>query len=420
MKSKKKFKIFFWTIVIVSLFYVIKSYSFQHINVNNSINNIASVKNALEDNPVSLNDINTDYGKSASVLEEKANILIVPGHEPGSGGGGAEFGSVYERNLVVEIGQDLQQFLQTNPRYNVNITRDNKSWNLTFADYFKNNLNDIIAWEKTAKQTASKLVYLGAKSAPIIIHNTAPVNIAVRLYGITKWANENNIDLMIHLHLNDYPGHSTRVAGIYSGLVIYTPAIQYSNSATTKDVANAVFKRLALYNPISNFPLESSGMIDDPELIAVGAYNTSDVASMLIEYGYIYEPQFVNPKVRSLALKDLAYQTYLGLQDFFTKNNTVSVTSSYDPASLYIWNTPVKDSNSNPEDIYAMQTALIMDGDFPPTGKSRNECPHSGTFGSCTASALKLFQKKYKIVDENSIGQKTFSLLNSIYTKQKN
>ena len=130
---------------------------------------------------------------------------------------------------------------------------------------------------------------------------------------------------MIHLHLNDYPGHSSTVAGKYSGLVIYIPAQQYNNSSTTKAVADAMFKRLSLYNPIDNLPIESGGIIDDPELIAVGVGNTADAASMLIEYDYIYEPQFVNPKVRSLALKDLAYQTYLGLQDFFTKNANVSV-----------------------------------------------------------------------------------------------
>lgn len=411
MKGKIIFQFVFGVIIAVGFWYVIQHYPFQQISINDS----ALVKNVSEDNPVSLNDIQADYTASTDTLAEKANILIVPGHEPNLGG--AQFGAIDERNLVVEIGQDLQQFLETNPRYQVSITRDTKSWSSIFTDYFKNGWNDIITWEKTSKQNTPELISFGA-SAPPVIHNSAPTNVALRLYGITKWANENKIDLMIHLHLNDYPGHRKKVPGKYSGLVIYTPAVQYSNSKTTKAIADAVFKRLALYNPTSNLPVESSGVIDDPELIAVGANNTSDAASMLIEYDYIYEPQFVNEKVRSLALKDLAYQTYLGLQDFFIKNDNVTVTSSYDPTLLYIWNTPVTSTRSDPKDIYALQTALMMDGDFPPIGKTKNECPHSGTLGTCTNGALKAFQKKYNIVGESLTGKKTFSLLNNIYTKQ--
>lgn len=398
MKRKIFFKLYLGITIIISFLY---------------FTNFIFVANAAEDKPVSLTDINADYATSS---KEKANILIVPGHEPNFGG--AQFGSLYERNMVVEVGQDLEQFLQTNPNYKVSVTRNTKSWSSTFADYFKNYWNDIIAWEKTSKKNGSKLVALGSSSAPSVIHNSAPTNVAIRLYGITKWANENNIDLMIHLHFNDYPGHSSHVAGKYSGLVIYTPAIQYANSPTTKAIADAVFKRLSLYNPISNLPIESKGVIDDPELIAVGANNTADAASMLIEYDYIYEPQFVNPKVRSLALKDLAYQTYLGTQDFFNKNSDVTVASLYNPESLYDWKNQVTSTHSNSEDIYALQTALIMDGDLPPAGKSKNDCPHSGIFGSCTRLAIQAFQQKNNIVSESVFSPKTFNMLNNIYTKK--
>jgi N-acetylmuramoyl-L-alanine amidase len=398
----------FFLICIVSGF----GYAYYHFHLSYHFNAANSASAAFGADPVSATDLHSDYNATSSL--DKARILIVPGHEPDYGG--AQFGSVYERNLVVEIGQDLEQYLQTNSNYQVYITRDTQAWNPIFSDYFTNDWNAIAAWEKTAAQNAPSLASLGASGAPPVEHITDPTNVALRLYGITKWANENNIDLMIHLHLNDYPGHSATVAGKYSGLVIYIPAQQYTNSSTTKAIADAVFKRLSLYNPIDNLPIESSGVIDDPELIAVGANNTADAASMLIEYDYIYEPQFVNPKVRSLALKDLAYQTYLGLQDFFTKNNAVAVTSSYHPSSLYTWSTPVTGTNSNPEDIYALQTALLMDGDYPPAGKTKNDCPHSGTFGACTKAALKAFQNKNGIAGESAGGPKTFSLLSRIYS----
>src|SRR5665213_3140096 len=69
---------------------------------------------------ISLADVRSDY--SGGVFSQKVRILIVPGHEPDYGG--AQFGSLDERNLVVEIGQDLQQYLQTNSNYQVFITRD--------------------------------------------------------------------------------------------------------------------------------------------------------------------------------------------------------------------------------------------------------------------------------------------------------
>jgi len=365
--------------------------------------------------PVSLKDLQADYG-AIDKPKQKVRILIVPGHEPDFGG--TKFGGIFERNLVAETGQDLQQFFQANSNYQVFITRDEKSWNPTFTDYFKNSWDSIIAWQKSSKQNNSGVTFIGATSTPRVIHNSAPANVALRLYGITKWSNENDVDLMIHLHFNDYVGHGKRVAGKYSGMVIYTPAKQYSNSPTTKAVADAVFHRLSLYNPISNLPQESIGIIDDPQLIAVGVNNTSNAASILIEYDYIYEPQFVNPKVRSLALRDLAYQTYLGLQDFFTKDSSVTVSSLYNPTSIYAWNIPVTSEKSNPEDIYALQTSLIMDGDFPPIGKSRNDCPHGGILNTCTKMAVKDFQKKYSIVGEGVGGSQTFSLLHKIYINQ--
>ena len=364
---------------------------------------------------ISLADVRSDYNGNAS--SQKVRILIVPGHEPDYGG--AQFGSIDERNLVVEIGQDLQQYLQANNNYQVFITRDTQAWNPTFANYFATDWNAITTWEAAHLVGQSSVTALGAVAAPPEIHITDPIDVALRLYGITKWANENNIDLMIHLHLNDYPGHASGVAGKYSGLVMYVPAQQYANSSTTKAIADAVFKRLSLYNPISNLPIESSGLIDDPELIAVGANNTADAASMLIEYDYIYEPQLVNPAVRSLALKDFAYQTYLGLQDFFNQNTNVTAVSSYNPESLYAWNTPVTGKNSNPEDIYALQTALIMDGDYPPAGKTKNDCPHSGTLGACTEEAVAAFQTKNGISGQSIGGANTFSLLNHIYTQNQ-
>lgn len=252
---------------------------------------------------------------------QKVRVLVVPGHEPDYGG--AIFGTIKERDLVVELGQNLKRFLETDGKYEVFVTRDSEEWNPTFADYFKNNLDEIIFWQKDAKEQFSNLVSAGLKKQPVtaVIHNIPSFEVGMRIYGITKWSNENNIDLVIHLHLNDYRGRSQKKVGKYSGFAIYVPAREYSNSAKTDPIAQAIFDRLSEHARVSNFGPELGGIIHDPKLIAVGQNDTSKVANMLIEYGYIYEPQFVNPEIRSLSLEDLAHQTYLGLEDYFEEGN---------------------------------------------------------------------------------------------------
>src|SRR5437868_3753787 len=47
----------------------------------------------------------------------KVKILIVPGHEPDFGG--TAFGSIYERDIAVDIAEDLARLLGQNPRYEV-------------------------------------------------------------------------------------------------------------------------------------------------------------------------------------------------------------------------------------------------------------------------------------------------------------
>ena len=414
MPKRRIFFLFFILIAVGGLAYL---YQYSHLSF--TIPNSASVTAYAGNSATSLPVTGLSSNSGSATTTVKTRVLIVPGHEPDNGGTqmATPSGEIYERDLAVEIGQDLEAFLQADPNYEAYITRDTQSWNPTFADYFKNDWNDIIAWEQGAKQKALQNPALASAIGQAEVHNSAITDDAYRIYGITKWANENNINLMINVCVNNYRGNAFNAVGKYSGFVEYMPPEEYDNGSTTAPIAEAVFKRLTLYNPVSNLPVESAGLVKDPTLIGIGAYNTAKAAAILIEYDYIYEPQFVNPVTRSLALKDLAYQTYLGFQDFFTKNNTVSVTDSYHPSTLYAWSTPVTGKNSNAEDIYALQTALLMDGDYPPAGKTKNDCPHSGTLGACTEAALRAFQNKNGITGEGVGGAKTFGLLNKIYNE---
>lgn len=254
---------------------------------------------------------------SESVSAKKIRILIVPGHEPNDGG--ATFGDVKERDLTVELGQYLADFLKTDNAYQIFITRDTEAWNPTFADYFKNNWDEIVSWQKDSKEQFKSLLATGVKKASfsIVPHNVPAPDVGLRIYGITKWANENNIDVAIHIHFNDYHRHSAKIAGKYSGFAIYVPGKEYSNSTMSRAIAEPIFNRISENVPVSNLKIEKAGIINDSKLIALGENDTAKIPSLLIEYGYIYEPQFTNPELRGLFLKNLAYQTYLGLEDYF-------------------------------------------------------------------------------------------------------
>lgn len=366
--------------------------------------------------PVTVADLHTRYNNVTP--EKKIRILIVPGHEPDFGG--TEYRGLKERELNMQLAKELRDFLVKNGHYEVIMTRDDKKWDPIFSIYFQSNWSDIISFFKSNKEDTLHFVSSGTpvKTSAKVYHNAAPQNVAYRLYGINKWGNENDIDIAIHVHFNDYPRRNVSEAGTYSGFAIYVPERMYANSTTTRAIADTVFKRLAKYNPVSNLPNENSGVIEEPDLIAIGAYNTADAASMLIEYGYIYEPQIFDEKVRDTTLKDLAFQTYLGLQDFFGSGNDVSF--AYDTLVLpHAWKNTMTSSQSNPDDVLALQTAMLIDGVYPGAGKTKNDCPRTGRLGPCTLSALNTFQKKYGIKgEEGMVGEKTKKVLNTKYSVQ--
>jgi len=200
---------------------------------------------------ISIIEIHADFNHPAAATStaEKMHILIVPGHEPDYGG--THFLGVYERDLVSELADDLNKFLMMDPKYDATTTRSTTAWAPEFSSYFKTDWKDIISWEKSAKKVSALIKPLGGKSAPAIEHITAKTNVAIRLYGITKWANENNTDLMVHIHLNDDPDRRVGKAGVYTGIAIYTPARQYDNSAITRSIADSVFERLTQYDPVA-------------------------------------------------------------------------------------------------------------------------------------------------------------------------
>ena len=131
-------------------------------------------------------------------------------------------------------------------------------------------------------------------------HNSVANNTSLRLYAINKWANENDVEIVFHIHFNDYPGRNLDQPGKYSGFSIYIPEYQLPNHITSSGLAKSLKNQLEKYFAKSDLPIESSILIEDQELIAVGSNASRDGISVLTEYGYIYEPQFAKKECERL------------------------------------------------------------------------------------------------------------------------
>ncbi|MBM2818022.1 MAG: hypothetical protein HW401_612 [Parcubacteria group bacterium] len=353
----------------------------------------------------------------AEKTKNKIKLLIVAGHDDESGG--TEFRGVKEAKINLDLALNLAEFFKSNDKFEVTLVRDKNGYNPIFSDYFGKERESIKEFSKKQKETMSELVRAGdVFSVEGVIHNSAPAETALKLYGINKWANENNIDIVLHIHFNDDPTRNRKrqAEGKYSGFAIYVPESQYSNARASRAVAEPIFSQLAKFYPVSNFIQEQDGIVEDQKLIAIGAHNTLDPVGMLIEYGYIYESQFRNEKIRKSVIKELAFQTYIGLVHFFDTETKLSL--KYDTLLLpHKWEDVMQKGVKNKESILALQTALNFEKLYPPKGFDKHNCPITGNFGDCTSLALKKFQKKYGIDDEaGEIGESTKNKLNELYS----
>lgn len=340
----------------------------------------------------------------------KVRVLIVPGHQPDTGG--TEFGPLKERNLVVDIADALALLLKQNPHYEVMVARTKTAWNPILQTYFDTHVLEIDTYKQSLAAQMQNHIADGSILPEVdqVYHLTASSPAALQLYGINKWASENKYDIILHLHVNDYVRRHTRRVGTYDGFTIYVPDNQYSNATASKAVAESIAARLNAYHATSTLPKEDKGIVEDQELIAIGSNNSVDGAAILIEYGYIYEPQFLRPSVRPVAITDYAYQTYLGLQDFFKD----PILSTFGSISFpYDWEKVNTVGGASGPGVYALQAALHRLGYYPPKGKSFSDCPISGVAGACTHSAIIEYQEAHGLSATGSLGPQTRTALDA-------
>lgn len=248
--------------------------------------------------------------------DEEVKILIVPGHDGEFWG--TDYRGIREADLNLELGKLLKEIFTADPRFTVFITREGTDYAPEFVSYFSEQSSLIREFRDYVRTTFFSAVRKGAVTrVDENFHGTASDAIARRLYGINKWADDRSIDLVLHLHFNDYPRRRRDLPGRYAGWAIYIPESQLPNARASRALTESVAARLHVFGATSTYSQERAGVVEDQELIAVGANASLHAASLLIEYGYIYEPQFVDPAARRELFPRLAELTYQGVVDFF-------------------------------------------------------------------------------------------------------
>jgi len=311
----------------LSTFYInAKTFSPENTNTNN-LNNpkVENVERPL----VTADFLKEKYNsnKIATTTSEKIKILIVPGHDFEYSG--AMFNGIKEADLTLEISEYLKNSLEKDSAFEVYTTRDRNFINLNtennqdkngyvpdLQNFLNQNIFQVLAYRQESKNEHQLKIKKGiVEPLKIVEHNVAPGEMLYRLYAINKWVEENNIDLVLHLHFNDYPGRRSGEKK-YKGFSLYVPDNSLKNGKLSQEIGKEIFKSLKKVKKPSNNPVEKKGLIPGSELIALGANNTIKAPSILIEYGYIYEDDFINQALREKTFSKLSEQTYLGIKKY--------------------------------------------------------------------------------------------------------
>ena len=365
MKQNAKQFIFLFSTLIIFLFPAF-TFDLHEQDTEAATREFVSLPNILEKRQNYLNNIE---GRSINRL---VNVLIVPGHDDEYWG--TEFRGVKEVELNRAVAQKLHDYLSKESGINPVLVSDASGYNRIFENYFRRDEKNIEKFIKQIKKDFSKKVDEEEfKQVEKNFHNVAPDDVIYRLYGINRWVNNQNFDLVIHIHFNDHAGRKWNKVGKYDGFSIYTPGKLFANYEISRKLADSIFEELKKIRPISNLPEEENGVIEDHELIALGANESLEAGSVLIEYGYIYEPVFPDPATRDVALDYFAYGTYSGIKKMLNETPVEKLKSQTEILK-----------NKISKDNIEWQFQKALEGKYPPEGKTLRDCPISGYFGECS------------------------------------
>ncbi len=241
---------------------------------------------------------------------------MVPGHDSESWG--AQYGKVKEADMNLSLATKVFLALKKDKRFEVHITRNSKGYTKEFENYFLNHKEEIIAFKSKAqtefKARVEKGTFVEKENTP---HNKASADVALKLYGINKWANDNKMDAVIHVHFNDVARKNVYDTGPYKGFVVYVPEEQMANAKESIILGKSLLKELKKKYDTSTYEKELGGLTPDQKLIALGSHGTlyPSVRSVLVEYGYIY--RFKTKNSRETAYKHMSSLTTTAIKNYF-------------------------------------------------------------------------------------------------------
>lgn len=343
---------------------------------NIDFNNLGLTSAVFFQNSIETEDVIESYE------DDEVKIMIVPGHD--NDNPGAVYFDVKEADINLDVANYLADFLDDNDRFDVHLSRDDDGYTPKLSRYLNRNKEEIREFYNEKKDIMRELIDKGDVYSYVNMHhNTAQLEVVDILYGINKYVSEEDFDIVIHIHFNDHPGRFGKF-GKYDGYAIYVPEKQYSNAGASKELAEYISSRLSTYFASSNMPKEAD-VVESQDLIAVGAYNTVDPISILIEYGYIYERQFQDLEIREIVYEELARQTYNGILDYVgDKKNTLVGYPNLNP-QYFDFN-----HGETGEDVLALQVYLRNKGIYP-LNEDLTECPVNGRYGDCTHYAVRKY-----------------------------
>jgi N-acetylmuramoyl-L-alanine amidase len=274
--------------------------------------------------------VTTSLGHSPT--GEAIKVLLVPGHD--NDVWGTQYGDIKEADMTLALATRIYNILKKDKRFDVHVTRDSQGYTKEFADYFSLQRDQILAFKENAKKEMKDKITNGDFiERENVVHNTVTENISVILYGINKWANENKMDMILHIHFNDYPREWKWTIGKYKGFVVYMPDEQMANWMESGKLAAYIYVQLAKKYISSTYEKELGGLVPDQKLIALGSNGTlaSSVRSVLVEYGYIYEKRFRTNSARLQSYKDMSTLTVQGIQNYFSSTQKPILTPNPSP-----------------------------------------------------------------------------------------
>jgi N-acetylmuramoyl-L-alanine amidase len=358
----------------------------------------------------------TPQAIQAQYNTNQLKVLLVPGHDKDYSG--TAYKELSEQKLNLLLVKDLADVLKADGHYQVTVARDVETGDYLpeLQYFFKNKADEIAKFKTEVTQEFKANIATGEVSKQSgVYHGYAKSEVAFRLYGINKWANENNFDVVIHVHFNDDPGRKRNQPGKYSGFAVYVPERQYANSRASQELGLAVSKQLQQTFALSDLPQEAHDIVEDQDLIAIGAHGSREGASILIEYGYVYEPQWQTPAVRELLFKELAVQTAQGLTNYFTPQAVPAPSELLPVVPLE----PVTSGTKGSVEVLQLQKLLHQEGVYPPAKRGLDDCPINGNFGPCVTRAVAAFQTKYHLPVTGAVGEQTAAKLNQLYPPAK-